>query len=155
MRMISSLVLAVGLAACAHSAPANGDAPATFDTALAQRLGADERGMRQYVLVILRTGPYTPQSDSEREALFAGHFANIQRLADEGRLLTAGPIGANERQYRGIFIFDVSTVEEAQALVATDPTIERGVFVAELYPWYGTAALRDIPSIHRRIAPTH
>lgn len=150
MRFLSSMV-ALALSACAHDAP-----PATaqsFDAALAQRFGADERGMRQYVLVILRTGPYTPASEEERNTLFEGHFANINRRAEEGKLLVAGPLGNNERQYRGIFIFNVATIEEAQALVSTDPSIERGVFVAEFYPWYGSAALVETPAIHRRVTP--
>ena len=30
----------------------------------------------------------------------------------------------NDRNYRGIYIFNVETVEEAKALVATDPAIQ-------------------------------
>ncbi|OQW57942.1 MAG: hypothetical protein A4S17_03940 [Proteobacteria bacterium HN_bin10] len=155
MRLIAGIALTLALAACAHASAANQtpQPAATRDAALAERLGADERGMRQYVLVILRTGPYTPPTPEERSTLFAGHFANIQRLADEGKLIIAGPIGQNERQYRGVFVFAVATIEEAQALVATDPTVAAGVFVAELYPWYGSAALMETPDIHRRIAP--
>jgi uncharacterized protein YciI len=155
MRFLIGIAFALVMAACAHASSnsVSTTTPAARDAALADRLGADERGMRQYMMVILRTGPYTPQSDDERDALFEGHFANMRRLSDEGKLLLAGPIGENDRQYRGIFIFDVATIEEAQALVATDPTVARGVFVAELYPWYGSAALMEAPSIHRRIAP--
>jgi uncharacterized protein YciI len=151
--MILASAASTMLAACEHTASPGATVTPTFDAALAQRLGGDERGMRQYVLVVLRTGPYTPQSDDERASLFEGHFANMNRLADEGKLLVAGPLGQNDRQYRGIFVFDVTTIEEAQALVATDPTVARGVFVAELYPWYGSAALRETNAIHRRITP--
>lgn len=153
MRLFLAAAAAMLLAACANTTAPDAAAAPTFDAALAQRLGADERGMAQFVLVILRTGPYTPASDEERSALFEGHFANMGRLADQGKLIVAGPIGQNERQYRGIFVFDVATIEEAQALVATDPTVARGVFVAELYPWYGSAALRETNAIHRRIEP--
>lgn len=151
MRFFAATFLALMLGSCAH-APASAQIRIE-DPELAQRLGADERGMRQYVLVVLRTGPYTPASEAERAALFEGHFANIRRRADEGRLLVAGPIGENDNQYRGIFIFDVASVDEARALVATDPTVASGVFVAEFYPWYGSAALMQAPEIHRRIAP--
>jgi uncharacterized protein YciI len=150
MRLAATLALCCTLLACA-TAPAPPPAPSSYDAALAQRLGADERGMRPYVLVILKTGPATNLSDEERTRLFNGHMANINRLAEEGRLVVAGPLGANERQYRGIFIFTVSTIEEAAALVATDPAVEAGVFAYEAYPWYGSAALMELPAIHQRL----
>lgn len=153
MRIFLSAALAAALASCSHSGAQPAPSEPSFDAALAERLGADERGMRQYVLVILRTGPYTPANQEERNTLFAGHFANMRQLSDEGKLVAAGPIGQNERQYRGIFVFDVASIEEAQALVATDPTVTSGVFVAELYPWYGSAGLRELPAIHRPIEP--
>jgi uncharacterized protein YciI len=148
MRAALFLALIATLAACAHAPP-----PSRDDAALAQRLGADERGMRAYVLVMLRTGAYTPQSDEERDRLFEGHFANISRRAEEGTLVVAGPMGANDNQYRGILIFSVATIAEAQALVATDPTVAVGVFAPEYYEWYGSAALMEVPEIHHRLEP--
>ena len=68
-------------------------------------------------------------------------MANIQRLAKEGKLTVAGPLQGNERSYRGIFIFNVRTVDEARELVKTDPAIKAGIFETELYGWYGSAAL--------------
>jgi len=64
-----------------------------YDAALAQSLDADERGMRPYVLAILKTGPRDAEvtDKDERAALFAGHFANMTRLAEEGHLVLAGP----------------------------------------------------------------
>ncbi|MEX0883758.1 MAG: YciI family protein [Cyclobacteriaceae bacterium] len=72
---------------------------------------------------------------------FAGHMDNIRRLVEEGKLLVAGPMGKNEDQYRGIFIFDVSDVDEAKSMVARDPAIQNGFLEAKFYPWYGSAAL--------------
>src|SRR5688572_27543217 len=86
-----------------------------YDAALAKELGGDEMGMKQYVLVILKTGPNdTSIKGKEREDLFAGHMANIGRLADEKKLAVAGPFGKNDKTYRGLFILNVDTVEEAQ-----------------------------------------
>ena len=66
-------------------------------------------------------------------------------------LLVAGPFGNNDSGYRGLFIFNVTTVEEAQKLVESDPAVKAGVFIAELTPWYGTAALMAITEMHKRI----
>jgi uncharacterized protein YciI len=112
-----------------------------YDSTLAAQLGADERGMKMYVLVILKTGPNNVQDKALRDSLFAGHFATINALAEEKKLVVAGPLGENENKYRGIFILDVRSIEEAQTLLQRDPTILNGVFDTELYPWYGSAAL--------------
>ena len=68
-------------------------------------------------------------------------MANIQRLADEGKLIVAGPLGKNEKTYRGIFIFDVKTIGEAKALTDSDPAVRAGIFDMEIIEWYGSAAL--------------
>lgn len=122
-----------------------------YDAALAQRLGADERGMKRFVMVILKTGPKTDIPKEALDELFKGHMANIGRLADAGQLMVAGPLVKNDQNYRGIFIFNVGTIEEARALVATDPAVAAGVFDFEAYQWYVSAALQQIPAIHKRI----
>jgi uncharacterized protein YciI len=114
-----------------------------YDSVLAKSLGADEYGMKKYVLVILKTGSNTTADKATKDSLFAGHMANIGRLADIGKLVVAGPLGKNDKNYRGIFIFNVSTVAEADELVQTDPAVKAEIFDVELYPWYGSAALPE------------
>ncbi len=123
-----------------------------FDAKLAGKLGADEYGMRSYVLVILKTGPANIEPGAERDELFRGHFANMGRLADEGKLSVAGPFGENDRGYRGLFILNVATVDEARSLTETDPAVKAGLFIAEFTPWYGSASLMATPEIHKKIA---
>lgn len=129
------------------------DKPAlsSYDAALAERLDADERGMKRYVLVMLTTGPNSELPKSEQTELFSGHMTNIGRLADEGKLIVAGPFAKNDRNYRGLFIFDVTTEEEAKALLASDPAVKAGVLSFETYGWYGSAALQETYAIHQRI----
>jgi uncharacterized protein YciI len=123
-----------------------------FDPELAKRLGADERGMKMYVLCILKTGPKDGEiQGEERKAIFAGHFANIGRLADEGKLAAAGPFGKNDKTWRGLYIFNVATIEDAEKLVMLDPAVKAGVFVPELTLWYGSAAMMVVNDTHKRI----
>jgi uncharacterized protein YciI len=123
-----------------------------YDPELAKKLGADERGMRMYVLCILKTGPKDAEVTGEaRKEIFAGHFANIGKLADEGKLAVAGPFGKNEKAYRGLYIFNVTTIEEAEKLVMLDPAVKAGVFVADLTPWYGSAGMMVVNDTHKRI----
>ena len=123
-----------------------------YDAALARELGADEMGMKQYVLVILKTGPGDAAiKGKEREDIFAGHMANIDRLAEDKKLAVAGPFGKNDKSYRGLFIMNVASVEEAQRLAATDPAVKAGIFIVDLIPWYGSASLMATNDIHKRI----
>jgi uncharacterized protein YciI len=127
-------------------------APSTYDAELAKKLGADDRGMKMYVLCILKTGPKDAEiKGKERDDIFAGHFANIGRLAEQGKLAVAGPFEKNDRAYRGLYIFNVPTIEEAEKLVVLDPAVKAGVFVPELTVWYASASLMATPEIHKRI----
>ena len=110
----------------AHAA----DSPVThYDAALAKKVGADEHGMRKYVLVILKTGPHRVSDGPARQEMFKGHFANIERLSSAGVLVTAGPLDGVDG-WRGLFIFAVETIDEAKKLVATDPVIINAAIVA-------------------------
>ena len=123
-----------------------------FDESLAKSLNADEYGMKKYVFCLLKSGTNKTASKEETQKLFEGHMANIGKLAKEGKLVVAGPFMKNDRNYRGIYIFNVETVEEAQALVATDPAIQAKLLEAELTPWYATAALQETVKIHEKIS---
>ena len=126
----------------------------SYDEALAKRLGADERGMRQYVMCFLKTGPLKVEDKAKRDELMKGHFGMINRLAAEGKLIVAGPF-MNGGDFRGIYLFDVKTIEEAQKLTETDPSIKEGYFKVEFIKWYGSAAMMEVNSIHKKIAKTN
>ena len=150
------LVLAMSLAlippgAVAGEPPVDSGVPA-FDAALAQRLGADARGMRSYVLVILKSGPRRVPEGEARKAMFAGHFANIQRLSDAGKLALAGPFTDDPDGWRGLFILAVDDIEEARRLTQTDPVIQEGEMVAEYHRWYGSAATMMVPELHGKVS---
>lgn len=149
MKRMRLLLFGLALVCCAGIMTAEERA---FDPELAKRLGADERGMKNYVLCILKTGPHDAEiKGDERKKIFDGHFANIQRLANEGKLAVAGPFGDNDKSWRGLYIFNVATIDEAEKLVILDPAVKAGVFVHEMTPWYGTAALMTVPEMHKRI----
>lgn len=122
-----------------------------YNKALADSLGADAYGMKMYYLVLLKTGSSNEQDKEKIQDLFAGHMANIGKLAKEGKLIVAGPMGKNDKQYRGIFILSVKTRKEAEALLNTDPAVQSGLLDAEVYDWYGSAALPAYLSVHEQI----
>lgn len=112
-----------------------------YNKALADSLGSDERGMRMYQFVILKTGANTIADKDSVQQIFAGHMQNIGRLVKAGYLVVAGPFGKNDKQYRGIFILKAGNKEEAEKLLATDPAIKTGLLAYDLLDWYGSAAL--------------
>jgi uncharacterized protein YciI len=125
-----------------------------YDAELAEKLKADDLGMKKYVMAFLYSGDRVSEyTKEERAEIQKGHLANISKLADMGKLILAGPFFGTEAM-RGIFIFDVASIEEAETLTNTDPAVKAGVLKMELKEWYGSAALVMIPEIHQKIQKT-
>ena len=122
-----------------------------YDKQLADSLGGDDYGMKLYVLVILKTGTNTSASKQQTDSLFRGHMDNINRLAAENKLVVAGPLKKNEKNYRGIFILDARSLAEAKELLKTDPAVAQKLLDAELFEWYGSAALPVYLKQHEKI----
>ncbi|WP_143822151.1 YciI family protein [Mucilaginibacter pedocola] len=142
-RILLLPLLLIGMACFAQNKPA-------YDAALAQKVGADEYGMKKYVMAFLKEGPTKITDAKQRQELQMAHLRNIMKLADEGKLVVAGPF-MDEQPIRGIFIFAVESVEEAQKLTATDPAIKAGTLVMELHPFYCSAALVQVNAIHKTL----
>lgn len=122
-----------------------------YNKALADSLGGDDYGMKPYVLVILKTGTNKIDKKDTVDSLFKGHMANIGRLASIGKLVVAGPLKKNDKSYRGIFILNVKTFEEANALLDADPAVKEKLLDVELFQWYGSAALPGYLKVHELI----
>ncbi len=126
---------------------------AKFDSVFAHKLGADKYGMHRYVMAFLKKGPHRDQDSTTAANLQKAHLENIVRMAEAGKLVLAGPF-MDDNEVRGIYIFNVATVEEAQALTASDPAIKAGRLAMELHPWYGSAVLPLITPLHKRLEKT-
>lgn len=154
MASCCALALLTGLSLVATAAgsdnPVSVETPA-YDKALAHALGADKYGMKPYVMAFLKAGPNRSGSKEQRAELQRAHMSHIQRLAHEGKLVLAGPF-IDGGEWRGIYIFDVASLAEAEALTASDPAVQAGSLIMELKAWYGSAALLEVNRIHARIA---
>jgi uncharacterized protein YciI len=129
----------------------NNTAPeSSYDSLLIHKYGADKYGMKQYVIAFLKRGPNRSTDSVEIAQLQKAHLKNIGRLAEEGKLLIAGPF-LDDGTLRGIYIFNVKTIEEAKKLTESDPAIQKGSLIMELHPWYGSAAIMAIPEIHKKL----
>lgn len=86
-------------------------------------------------LAFLTRGPkWTPERTPESAEIQKAHMANINRLAETGKLVIAGPFGDNG-QLRGIFVFKVASLEEAKELAATDPAVKAGRLALDVHTW--------------------
>ncbi len=152
------LGLALGNPALAQNTPASAASTAApvlaanpgYDAELAKKAGANENGMRKYVFVILKSGPNKIPAGTERDDMFKGHFANIKKMAESGKLAVAGPLDGKEGR-RGIFVLLVDDIEEARKLVEQDPVIVKGEMVADYHMLFASAALALIPELHSKV----
>ena len=123
----------------------------SYDSILAKKLRADDYGMKSYVLVMLKKGSSNDTAAATLNNIFKGHMTNIKRLAAENKLVLAGPMGENEKNYEGIFVFNTDDINEARQWLSTDPAIQSKHLDAEVYPWYGPAALQQVIDINATI----
>jgi uncharacterized protein YciI len=121
-----------------------------YDAELAKAAGGNDNGMRSYVLVVLKTGPTKVADPGARNKMFEGHMANIGRLADEKKLVLAGPLDGVDG-WRGIFVLATPDIDVAKTWVATDPVIIQGEMVAEYHKLFASAGMMMLNDIHSKI----
>lgn len=91
--------------------------------------------MKRYWLVLLKKGPNRTQDSISAAKIQAGHMANINRLATEGKIIMAGPMGY-DGDLRGIFIMNCKDSSEVEQFVNTDTAVMTGRLKMEYYPWW-------------------
>ena len=73
-------------------------------------------------------------TEAQRQEIQKGHLAYMGELNKQGKLVAAGPF-MDDGEWRGIVIYRVADVKEAQALAAGDPAVKAGRLVIEARPW--------------------
>ncbi len=95
-----------------------------------------------YVGLIYRGPKWTKEVTPEVMELQKAHLANIGRMAKSGKLVLAGPF-IDDGELRGMYVFQVDSLEEAEELCNTDPAVEAGRLRIELHPWYSARGIRS------------
>jgi uncharacterized protein YciI len=132
-------VAALAGASCAGAAAASHEQAATHDAT------------HDVTLVLIKTGPKSGQlPDDETKTLFAGHFANMNRMSQERQLLLAGPYTKQRHDLalRGIFVLDTGDLARASQIAGTDPPTQAGIFTLEFHALATDAPLR---AFHERV----
>lgn len=152
MKNITLLLFTILIFACTKQTKDsdNDSVEISFDSLKAAEYGADQYGMKKYVMAFLKSGKNRDQDSTTAAELQKAHLKNITRMAEEGTLLLAGPF-LDDGEVRGIYIFDVETIEEARTLTETDPAIKAGRLEMDLRPWYGSAALNGMYDLSKSL----
>ena len=106
----------------------------TFSFIPAQEKDPEKPVMKNYFMVFLKKGVQRNQDSVEVEKIQKAHLENINKLVQTGKLNIAGPF-LDDGDLRGIFVFDVPTLEEAKSLTETDPAIKSGRLSYEIHPF--------------------
>jgi uncharacterized protein YciI len=65
------------------------------------------------------------------DKLMEGHMANMKRLAEENKLMAAGPFDGGG----GIFVFASNSVDEVTEWIQTDPAVKANRWNVEILPY--------------------
>ena len=91
--------------------------------------------MKQYWLVLLFRGPNRSQDSISAAKIQQAHMSNIERLAAQGKIIMAGPMG-DKGDLRGIFIMDGTDSVEIANHIKVDSAIVTGRLRFEIHPWW-------------------
>lgn len=91
--------------------------------------------MKQYWLVFLLRGNNRTQDSATSAQIQAAHIKNIERLAAQGKIIMAGPMGY-DKDLRGIFIMNCKDSAEAASYIKTDSAVITGRLKFEIHPWW-------------------
>ena len=91
--------------------------------------------MKQYWLVFLYSGGVRSQDSVASARIQQAHMNNIERLAAEGKIIMAGPMG-DKGNLRGIFIMDGKDSTEIANHIKVGSASVTGRLRFEIRPWW-------------------
>lgn len=103
------------------------------------------------VTLIDRADPAPELGTMQAQQAMQGHFANMKRLAGEGKLLVAGPFGRGhvppEPNLSGLFLWSTDKVSDAIQWAAGDPAAIAGLFRFRHFVVEMPSAVRRVPEL--------
>lgn len=92
------------------------------------------RNLKPYFLCLLRKGPRWNVTE-RHENLMPEYLAYLRRETESRRILFAGPI-TDDGEVIAVAVLQAPGAQEAAAIVAENPGVKSGHFVAEVRPCY-------------------
>jgi uncharacterized protein YciI len=94
-----------------------------------------------------------PMSTEDRRRIQGAHMANIRKLADEGILAAAGPMGDTRVTISGIFVLKAASADDARRIAAMDPTVVGRRNTVDVHAWWGPPGIGDAYFSWRKAHP--
>lgn len=92
-----------------------------------------------HYIYVLRPAPHlrveSAWTDREEE-IVERHFAMLQGLLAQGKLVLAGKTWGLDDKTFGIVILETDSPEEAETIMNSDPGVAEGIMTAELFPYH-------------------
>jgi uncharacterized protein len=92
--------------------------------------------IKKYFLCFLKRGENKDMDSAQIAKIQEEHLAHLTELSNQGKICIAGPFGDNG-DLRGIIIFNVASLDEAEKFESEDPAVKAGRLVMEIRPWWG------------------
>ena len=109
-----------------------------FDENEAKEIARSMNMAIYYVYLLKKGTTWTPEETPEINALQEAHLANFRRLNEMGKLAINGPLLDSLMEggeIRGIGVLKADSMDEARALISTDPMVIAGRLIFEIHPW--------------------
>lgn len=91
--------------------------------------------MKKYFIAFLKAGPSRSQDPQKAAEIQQAHLNHMAELARQKKICIAGPFG-DDGDIRGIVIYNVKSLEEAEELTSKDPAVKAGRLTIEIHPWW-------------------
>ncbi|KAB8155658.1 hypothetical protein EZY14_000170 [Kordia sp. TARA_039_SRF] len=92
--------------------------------------------MQEYFIAFLKKGENRSQTKQEADSLQRLHILHLNKMYDLGYADISGPFGELDGDIRGITIYNVPTLEMADSLANSDPSVKAGRLKIEMHPWW-------------------
>jgi len=87
-----------------------------------------------YVIGIVKRGENWEQDSLRAFELQEKHLKFLDKLIADGKLSASGPLTSSS-EARGLYVFKVETIKEAQALTAKDEAMRAGWIAMDFHVW--------------------
>lgn len=91
--------------------------------------------MKKYVFGFYKRGPNKDMDSLQLSKIQAAHLEHLTELSKSGILCMAGPLDG-DNEIRGLLIFNLKDIKEAEKYCREDPAVKAGRLTFELYYWW-------------------
>lgn len=71
----------------------------------------------------------------KEEGIIERHFAYLQKMLAEGKLILVGKTGGLDEKTFGIVIFEADSLHDASSIMNNDPAVAEGIMTADVFPY--------------------